>query len=262
MFHHEHLRGQVYTCERRPDATRSLDCSFDCTVLWDTIATYAAKNEMDPYKIVDWFVKSHVYSPSDASWEYTWTPPTRKQRWDDVQEFLRSGKLCEAIAALEVEGEADEEGTDWADIVHKKVLEEAQPHMVKRLKIYLHRPASRADLIQVLGSLSDPFTYMGNELDLLNEEDQEQIGYRAEPPYKKRCYQPLSKATVWDTEFCKLTESQNKAATALGWSEESWNMNRFHLPRSTAWEDLSEDMRKNLSELGESSETWNSWKFS
>merc|ERR1711933_132580 len=34
VFHHEHLRGQVYETPRCHSRTACLDCCFDCTVLW------------------------------------------------------------------------------------------------------------------------------------------------------------------------------------------------------------------------------------
>lgn len=255
MFHHEHLRGQVYACERRADSTRALDNCFDCTVLWDTISSHALKNEQDPYRMLGLFVKFHVYSPSDESWSYTWKPPTRKQRWTDVREFIRTGRLTEAIAALEAEGEEDAPDTDWADIVH--AIDDLQPHLYKRLKLVLHRPCKRSDLITALGSLSDPFVFLGNELDLLHEEERhalQEAEAEAEPPAKRQC-------TVWNSRFADLTEAQQKAAIELGWTEADWNSNKFHLPRKDAWETLSEDMKKNLGELGESASTWDNWRL-
>lgn len=253
MFHHEHLRGLVYKSTRRPGSSRCLDCSFDCTVLWDTISSYARKNDVDAYTILDKFIKYHVYSPSAENWDYTaWKPPTRKQRWDDVEEFLKVGKFMEAIAALELEGEDDAKDTDWADIV--KNLAASQPQVAQRLKIYLHRPASRASLIQALGSLSDPFTLVGNELNLLYDNDQNTSSYdNAEPPPKRQ-------RTVWDLSFTDLTEAQQKAATSLGWVEATWNTNKFHLPKSSAWDSLTKEMQQSLSELGESADSWDNWK--
>lgn len=256
MFHHEHLRGQVYKTDRRANSSRCLDCCFDCTVLWDTISSYAEKHERDAYEVLDLFVKFHVYSPSDDSLAYTWAPPTRKQRWDDVKEFLRTGKLSEAIAALQSEGEEDAEGTDWADITEG--LSDEQPHVVKRLQLFLHRPARRDALVRALGSLSDPFTFMGSELSLLSEEDLSflfpDMASAQEPPPKKQ-------RTVWDNRFTELSEEQQKAATKLGWTEESWNANKFHLPRKTKWDALTEEIRQSLSDLGESAETWDDWRI-
>lgn len=256
MFHHEHLRGQVYKASRRSDSSRCLDCSWDSTVLWDTISSYARNNELDADKVLKEFIKYHVYCPESENWrEFAWRPPTKKQRIEDVVEFLKKGKLMEAIAALEAEGEEENEDTDWSSIVQN--LHQAQPMLAQRLKICLHQPASRSTLIQALGSLSDPFTLIGTDLNNLHPvEDKEEEEEPAEPPAKRQCVVN----EVWKNEFVQLNENQQKAALALGWTEATWNSNHFHLPRKTPWDQLSQEMRDSLSALGENADTWNNWK--
>mmetsp|Transcript_109827 Transcript_109827/g.309679 ORF Transcript_109827/g.309679 Transcript_109827/m.309679 type:complete len:524 (-) Transcript_109827:55-1626(-) len=169
MYHHEHLRGQVYETTRRSDHRQCLDCCFDCTVLWDTVSTYAARNHLDPYKILEGVIDYHVYDPSyhDGWWDAQVESggrvgPSASRRWWDVEWSLKRGNLMEAIAALEADGEADGEGTDWADIV--KGLTAGQPKLVQRLRIALRRPASRSALVQILGRLADPFTLLRTDL--------------------------------------------------------------------------------------------------
>merc|ERR1712232_1475755 len=87
------------------------------------------------------------------------------QRWWDVENSLRRGLLTEAIAVLEAEGDEDAEGTDWAS-VHVEMWEE-QPDLARRVKDSLKRPASRGDLIQLLGSLMEPFTLVKTDLNTL-----------------------------------------------------------------------------------------------
>jgi hypothetical protein len=62
MLHHKYLRGQVYETSRKLHCTRCFDCCFDCTVLWETVSTYAARNNVDPYKMLDIITQSHLHS--------------------------------------------------------------------------------------------------------------------------------------------------------------------------------------------------------
>merc|ERR1712232_1407814 len=62
--HHDILRGQVYKSTRRSDRIRCgcLDHCFDCTVLWETVSTYAYQNYMDPYDVLRTMIANHIYS--------------------------------------------------------------------------------------------------------------------------------------------------------------------------------------------------------
>mmetsp|Transcript_120645 Transcript_120645/g.336647 ORF Transcript_120645/g.336647 Transcript_120645/m.336647 type:complete len:469 (+) Transcript_120645:79-1485(+) len=167
MYHHEHMRGQVYETTRRPDWTSCLCFCFDCSVLWDTLAAYAAQNHVDPHGLLTNIIKYHIYTPGQDSdnggWEsFMWVGPSRTQRWWDVEWYLNKGKLMEAVAALEAPGEEDVPGTDWADIAHG--IAENQPSMAERLRCSLRRPACRSDLTRLLGSLAEPFTLVGTDL--------------------------------------------------------------------------------------------------
>merc|ERR1712048_20752 len=120
------------------ERTACLDCCFDCTVLWDTLTTYAKKNGLDPYCILGKMQRYHVYSPTDPS-ARTWLEHynateglSRKQRWWDVESALQGGLVMEAISALEFPGEDDREGTDWDDIADMIAVQ--QPCLAKRLR--------------------------------------------------------------------------------------------------------------------------------
>mmetsp|Transcript_35377 Transcript_35377/g.101620 ORF Transcript_35377/g.101620 Transcript_35377/m.101620 type:complete len:502 (-) Transcript_35377:33-1538(-) len=152
MFHHKHMRGLVYGNMRHPHCSACLDSCFDCTVLWDTVSSYAAKNAMDAHSVLDSIVSYHVYS-CDSSSE---SPAYR--RWWDVETLLKKGYLMEAVAALEAVIEDDIDGFDWVKISNS--LFSVQPDLAQRLRASLPRPASRRDLLQVLASLSDPFTLL------------------------------------------------------------------------------------------------------
>mmetsp|Transcript_79192 Transcript_79192/g.220156 ORF Transcript_79192/g.220156 Transcript_79192/m.220156 type:complete len:470 (-) Transcript_79192:37-1446(-) len=170
-FHHEHLRGQVYESKWCRPHTACLDSCFDCTVLWDTLSTYAAKNQVDPDEVLGSILKNHVYTPSGGSWteggweNFSWIVPSSSQRWLDVQWALQRGRLMEATCALEVVGEDDAAGLDWANIARGIAAE--QPSLAQRLTLALPRPASRGNLVQLLGSLWEPFTLVKTDLNCL-----------------------------------------------------------------------------------------------
>merc|ERR1712048_691294 len=109
MYHHEHLRGLVYESKLRLDGTACLDSCFDCSVLRNTLFTYAVQNSLNPSDVLHKVLTRHIYTPSNAGlWgqnyaDYIWKEPTFSQRWWDVEWSLQRGKLTEAIAALEVE---------------------------------------------------------------------------------------------------------------------------------------------------------------
>lgn len=163
QYHHEHLRGLVYETTRRPTCAKCFDFCFDCSVLCDTFSSYAAKNNLDPDKVLDDVVKYHVYAPPHDGWfdEINpnwdrWVAPSPEQRWNDVLWALKKGHLTEAVASLEAEGEADGDDVDWRAIADP--LWPAQPHISRRLRLALQHNASREDLIRVIGSLGQPFT--------------------------------------------------------------------------------------------------------
>lgn len=167
-YHHEHLRGQVYETKRCLGRTPCLDCCFDCTVLWDTLSTYAAGNHLDPYQILHNILKYHVYAPAMDS-QCTWLDhyrnpegPSLQQSWWDVVGALGRGDSTEAVAVLEAEGGEDTSDIDWADVVDS--LSISQPDLARRIEISLKRPASRVALIVLIGSLSLPFTLVRTSL--------------------------------------------------------------------------------------------------
>merc|ERR1712187_409529 len=69
--HHEHFRGLVYDSSLRVDKAPYLDFCFDCTVLWETISTYATQNHMDPYELLTTIFKYNAYTPSNDKWTGT-----------------------------------------------------------------------------------------------------------------------------------------------------------------------------------------------
>lgn len=165
-FHHEHVRGHVHETPQRRPYTACLDSCFDCSVLWNTVLTYATQNSLCPDRVLRSIIDSHVYIPGDYPgycWdEYKWVPPTLSQRWSDVEYYLQNGMLTEAIAGLEANGEDDAEDTDWSRIA--QAVAPYQKNLAQRLRSELKGPASRADLIQALGSLSRPFTLIKTSL--------------------------------------------------------------------------------------------------
>merc|ERR1712113_841004 len=68
-FHHEHMRGQVYEPSRGTCCTKVLDHCFDCSVLWETISTYAAKNNADAHSLLNNLIKYQVYTPPGFAWK-------------------------------------------------------------------------------------------------------------------------------------------------------------------------------------------------
>mmetsp|Transcript_46935 Transcript_46935/g.132364 ORF Transcript_46935/g.132364 Transcript_46935/m.132364 type:complete len:496 (+) Transcript_46935:89-1576(+) len=177
--HHEQLRGLVHKSSRRPGSFACLDHCFDCEVLWETCAGYASGNNLDPYAVLDTVLKCQVYTPSSQS-RPSWiamasgaptAPLDIESRRYDVERALECGCLTTAIAALEEpapEGEAD---IDWVDIVD--YVEYSQPDLASRLRLALTRPAPRSALVQVLGSLSDPFTLVRTSLNTLCDDPPE-----------------------------------------------------------------------------------------
>lgn len=170
MFHHEHLRGQVYESPRRQDCTQCFDHCFDCTVLWDTVSAYAATNNIDPHKALRAVMKYHIYGPS---WfcECMESPgvgvPSHSQRFWDVVFYLNRGFLMPAIAALELEDQDNEEDTDWVDVAQHIIG--IQPELAQCI-VLVKRPASRRSLIQLLGSLGEPLTLLRTEMNGLVED--------------------------------------------------------------------------------------------
>lgn len=173
MYHHDYLRGQVYESTRPPDCSSCIDHCFDCTVLWDTVSSYAKKNEVNPNDVLRKIIEHHVYIPKQKDWDgdYTtwqWKPPTAWQRYWDVEVSLRRGNLMEAIAILEVEGgEEDPEGRDWKKLANSIVTE--QKDLSTRMRLGLYSPAKRMNLITLLGQLSDPFTLLRTELNSVGQ---------------------------------------------------------------------------------------------
>lgn len=159
-IHHDRLRGQVYATTRRADRLKCtcLDSCFDCTVLWNTVSSYAEKNSVDPYDCLRNVMQSSLWG-------------TRESRaiWPDVWFYLKQGRLMEAMAALDTDGQDDDVRLDVDARGLLESLSSQQPDLARRLTISLPRQASRADLIKVLGSLSKPFTLMKSELNALLE---------------------------------------------------------------------------------------------
>merc|ERR1712217_913568 len=113
------------------------------------IAKYAVQNSLRPYDVFDAFVKDYRLCLS-----YERVQPCLSRRWYDVEEYLRAGRLTEAINLLEADV-GDGKEIDWSTIVQG--LSSSQPSLADALKLSLTRPASRESLIQALGSLSRPF---------------------------------------------------------------------------------------------------------
>merc|ERR1712232_472483 len=128
---------------------------FDCEVFWQTVSTYAARNSLCPYKVFGKLMRDHEEILASSM-----EPCAKSQRWWDVVEYLKLGRLTEAIAVLEIEGEDD---FDWAGV--GKTLSE-QPSLARCFD-GLPRPASRAQLIQHLGSLSVPFVLVRTHQNML-----------------------------------------------------------------------------------------------
>lgn len=178
-IHHEVLRGQVYASTRRPGCSACLCHCFDCTVLWDTVSAYAERNGMDPNAVLGEIIRYQVYTPAGDPWRGSdpwslWSSKIascgRSCAWWDVEDCLTRGRVMQAIAALEADERAGGEDRDWADIIH--CLFNYQRDLAYRLKHGLRRPASRGDLIELLGSLAQPFTLLRTELNtLLDDED-------------------------------------------------------------------------------------------
>lgn len=179
-IHHEQLRGLVHATTRSHNCTACLDYCFDCTVLWDTVSSYASRNQLDPYNVLDTILKCQVWAPSDCarpSWmtlaNYTWEAPSSYRRWWDVDRALKSGNVMEAIAALEynVSDTIDEKAAvgekdcDWADIADS--IDFDQPDVASRLRLALKRPATRNALVEALGQLSEPFTLIRTDMNTL-----------------------------------------------------------------------------------------------
>eukprot|EP00930_Biecheleria_cincta_P056602 TRINITY_DN42680_c0_g1_i1.p1 TRINITY_DN42680_c0_g1~~TRINITY_DN42680_c0_g1_i1.p1 ORF type:complete len:549 (-),score=70.37 TRINITY_DN42680_c0_g1_i1:37-1683(-) len=180
-FHHEHLRGQVYRTTRclDPISCGGLDHCFDCTVLWETVATYAKQNEEDPHAVLKRILNNEIeecHLRSRSSVVYN----------------LNSGRLTEAVWALQGKEDANE---DWSAIADE--VDEQQPELAERLRHSLPKPASRADLTRVIGSLSEPFTLLRTELNGL-------IEY---PPWtwtkKRRLDTNPSDKAMWDMSLYK-----------------------------------------------------------
>merc|ERR1712039_553309 len=167
MFHHEHMRGQVYESTRCMDCTSVFDYCFDCTVLWDTVSAYAATNNVDPYPLIKGLIRYHVYTPPDERWkrhkkEGDPDEPDAAyvREWHENDFFwsLKSGHIMEAIAALESVKD-DNISTDHIQIANE--IASDQPHLAQRLRIA--KPASCKAFIDVLKTLSDPLTVIRNE---------------------------------------------------------------------------------------------------
>lgn len=150
MYHHYYMRGQAYRTDRSHGKMACLDCCFDCTVLWETVSEYAVKNRLDPHHLLRSLMADHLYTPL-------------YDRRSDVEFYLQGGRLMEACAALDAfsadDGDID---IDWAYIAESLATD--QPKLAERLKLSLPRPASRRDLIQVLGSLAEPFALVRTQL--------------------------------------------------------------------------------------------------
>lgn len=157
-YHHEYLRGQVYKTTRRPDRIpcACLDCCFDCTVLWDTVSSYASQSNIDPYKVLRSIIENHIYSPEAGG---TWK--------SDLEYFLSKGRLMEAVAVLEAEDVDNRGDVDWLELADS--ISHQQPKLAQRIRFELSRPSPRGDLVRILGSLAEPFTLVRSELNTLLE---------------------------------------------------------------------------------------------
>jgi len=169
--HHEHVRGQIFKAGENQRCLSCFDSCFDCSVLWSTVSMYAAQNSMNPHPLLEEIVKNHMYTPSGSwdtdieGWENrSWVPPALSERWQDVEYFLSDGRLMEAIAALEAAGSVDEENTNWSDIGNADSVVKCQPCLAKRLRGACKQQISRSQMIQLIGSLSEPFTLVRTDL--------------------------------------------------------------------------------------------------
>jgi len=153
QLHSDRLRGQVYATERHCDRFKlaCLDCCFDCTVLWNTVSSYAEKNSRDPYEMLDSVLRNSLYDTRQS-----FAP------WGDVGYYLNNGRLTEAMSTLDSHGAEDESDIDVSNLVDS--LSAQQPALADRLTASLPRRASCADIIKLVGSLSNPFTLVKSEL--------------------------------------------------------------------------------------------------
>jgi len=161
-YHHEHLRGQVYETTRQTTFARCLDCCFDCSVLWDTVSTYATQNKLNPYDVLRTILKGQVFDSSTRSR----APFEDKGIFLDVTWLLQRGRLMEAIAVLEDGDETEAAATNWMGIATDS-LYSWQPDLTKHLRLVLEPCTSRTTLIERLGSLSKPFTLVKTEYNSL-----------------------------------------------------------------------------------------------
>merc|ERR1712194_579940 len=130
-------------------------------------------------------LKHHLYTPSatdqwtDSYESYVWKPPTLWDRWRDVQWCLQRGKISEAIAALEIEGEEDRKSTDWTQMAEQ--FKSQQPALAACIDL-LWRPSTRNDLIEFLGSLAQPLVIIGTEQNGLLDAAYEEFGQNDDKP--------------------------------------------------------------------------------
>merc|ERR1712196_459630 len=151
-FHHEFMRGQVYQSTRRPERSCARLCNcFDCTVLWKTVSFYAARNAVDPYTVLDSITRNHLYGFHSDGFG----------NWADVKFYLNQGRIMEAAAALDKRGVNEDVDLDWNSIASHITQ---QPGIAERLRAGLPQKASRADMLQVIGSLTKPFTLVRSEV--------------------------------------------------------------------------------------------------
>lgn len=68
-------------------------------------------------------------------------------------------------------------------------------------------------------------------------------------------------AACWSSPWAELNERQRTAAQALGYETDSWNKNKWLLPRKVLWPDLSDSVRQHLQALGEREATWDKWSY-
>ncbi|CAE7233291.1 TATDN2 [Symbiodinium necroappetens] len=62
----------------------------------------------------------------------------------------------------------------------------------------------------------------------------------------------------WTQTWGQLSVSQRNAASSLGYTETSWNRNKWLLPR-LSWEELETNTRSLLVALGETQRSWDGW---
>merc|ERR1712232_1410120 len=92
LNHHDHMRGQVYeSAPGRPrDCMSYLDNCFDCTILWETAASYASKNGRNARDVVQEIVQQHIYSRPAQGWLKWWQPSSWTE--EDVSWSLKCGR--------------------------------------------------------------------------------------------------------------------------------------------------------------------------